>query len=375
MAGAARQPRTARRPGWLPAYVGRPTVSDPGRPVSTAGSPPIVERVDRGGHHLDEPAPSTGRAGGAARGRPPARATCWASRWCARRARSCSTWSRRYAGSAAATSSADLAALLEDVDLDTAARLVRAFGTYFHLANVTEQVHRAREMRVERAGKGGWLAQTAERIRAAGMPTAEVAALVERIAVRPVFTAHPTEAARRSILSKRRRVAELLERAGRPAGRPPDRRGHRPAVADRRAAAGPAGAAGRGAQRGVLPGRADAAHGGRRARGARRPARVAGRRAAAGEPAADLRQLDRRRPRRQPERHAAGHHRRAGAAARARAARPRRAGRRPDAGPVVVRAAGRREPASCWPASSATSRRCRTSTRACAGSTPTSRTG
>ena len=108
-------------------------------------------------------------------------------------------------------SSADLAALLEDVDLDTAARLVRAFGTYFHLANVTEQVHRAREMRVERAGKGGWLAQTAERIRAAGMPTAEVAALVERIAVRPVFTAHPTEAARRSILSKRRRVAELLE--------------------------------------------------------------------------------------------------------------------------------------------------------------------
>ena len=108
-------------------------------------------------------------------------------------------------------SSADLAALLEDVDLDTAARLVRAFGTYFHLANVTEQVHRAREMRVERAGKGGWLSQTAERIRAAGMPTAEVAALVERIAVRPVFTAHPTEAARRSILSKRRRVAELLE--------------------------------------------------------------------------------------------------------------------------------------------------------------------
>ena len=108
-------------------------------------------------------------------------------------------------------SSADLAALLENVDLDTAARLVRAFGTYFHLANVTEQVHRAREMRVERAGKGGWLAQTAERIRASGMPVAEVAALVERIAVRPVFTAHPTEAARRSILSKRRRVAELLE--------------------------------------------------------------------------------------------------------------------------------------------------------------------
>ncbi len=105
----------------------------------------------------------------------------------------------------------ELADLLEEVDLDTAARLVRAFGTYFHLANVTEQVHRAREMKVERAGKGGWLAQTAERIRSSGLPPEEVATLVQRLAVRPVFTAHPTEAARRSILSKRRRVAELLE--------------------------------------------------------------------------------------------------------------------------------------------------------------------
>jgi phosphoenolpyruvate carboxylase len=106
---------------------------------------------------------------------------------------------------------AGLADLLERVDVATAARLVRAFGTYFHLANVTEQVHRAREMQAERAVKGGWLARTAERIRAAGLPPAEVSALVARLAVRPVFTAHPTEAARRSILSKRRRVADLLD--------------------------------------------------------------------------------------------------------------------------------------------------------------------
>ncbi len=104
-----------------------------------------------------------------------------------------------------------LADLLESVDTETAARLVRAFGTYFHLANVTEQVHRARAMRDERRLKGGWLAQTAERVRAAGLSAEEIAGLVERLAVRPVFTAHPTEAARRSILSKRRRVAELLD--------------------------------------------------------------------------------------------------------------------------------------------------------------------
>jgi phosphoenolpyruvate carboxylase len=110
--------------------------------------------------------------------------------------------------------SRELAAVLEEVDVDTAARLVRAFGTYFHLANVTEQVHRARAMQEVRRTAGGWLAQTAGRIRAAGIPVEELRELVGRLVVRPVFTAHPTEAARRSILSKRRRVAELLAGAG-----------------------------------------------------------------------------------------------------------------------------------------------------------------
>ena len=104
-----------------------------------------------------------------------------------------------------------LAALLEQVDMDTAGRLVRAFGTYFHLANVTEQLHRARAMQRERAVLGGWSARAVARIRDAGVPAEEVQALVQRLAVRPVFTAHPTEAARRSILSKRRRIAELLD--------------------------------------------------------------------------------------------------------------------------------------------------------------------
>ena len=109
------------------------------------------------------------------------------------------------------TDPAALAALLEQVDMDTAGRLVRAFGTYFHLANVTEQLHRARAMQRERALLGGWSARAVARIREAGVPVEEVQALVARLAVRPVFTAHPTEAARRSILSKRRRIAELLD--------------------------------------------------------------------------------------------------------------------------------------------------------------------
>ncbi|GAA1532469.1 phosphoenolpyruvate carboxylase [Streptomyces albidochromogenes] len=101
------------------------------------------------------------------------------------------------------------AELLGDTDLETAARLVRAFSTYFHLANVTEQVHRGREMRAKRAEEGGLLARTADRLKDADPE--HLRHTVKNLNVRPVFTAHPTEAARRSVLNKLRRIAELLE--------------------------------------------------------------------------------------------------------------------------------------------------------------------
>ena len=100
---------------------------------------------------------------------------------------------------------------LAALDVGTGTKLARAFSTYFHLANVTEQVHRARELRRQRATGGGWLDRAAELISARGVPADEVAAAARRLAVRPVFTAHPTEAARRSILSKLRAIADELD--------------------------------------------------------------------------------------------------------------------------------------------------------------------
>src|SRR5690606_366458 len=58
---------------------------------------------------------------------------------------------------------------------------------------------------------GGWLDQAAKLIAERGVPADEIAAAARRLAVRPVFTAHPTEAARRSILSKLRLVADELD--------------------------------------------------------------------------------------------------------------------------------------------------------------------
>ena len=102
------------------------------------------------------------------------------------------------------------AARLAGVDVVTGTKLARAFSTYFHLANITEQVHRARELRRRRAERGGWLEHAAQLISERGVPADEVAAAADRLAVRPVFTAHPTEAARRSILAKLRAVAGAL---------------------------------------------------------------------------------------------------------------------------------------------------------------------
>ncbi len=94
---------------------------------------------------------------------------------------------------------------LPDFDLDTVTTLVRAFTAYFHLANTTEQVHRGLAIRGEQEVEGGWVQQALARITDAGVDAAELSGLMGQVAVRPVFTAHPTEVARRSTIDKLRR--------------------------------------------------------------------------------------------------------------------------------------------------------------------------
>ncbi|MCX6431026.1 MAG: phosphoenolpyruvate carboxylase, partial [Actinobacteria bacterium] len=109
--------------------------------------------------------------------------------------------------------------LLAEISVEDSVQLVRAFSTYFHLANVAEQVHRSRILAQARREGGSWLSRAVDKIIAAQehpvpgheISQEDIGLWLKDFMVRPVFTAHPTEAARRSILGKLGAIAELLD--------------------------------------------------------------------------------------------------------------------------------------------------------------------
>ncbi len=110
----------------------------------------------------------------------------------------------------------ELTGVLERLDLPMTISLVRAFTVFFYLANVAEQTHRLDEDGARARAKRGFLQSTVDRIQGAGLDHDTIAAVVDRLELRPVFTAHPTEAARRSILTKITRIAKSLSQRSDP---------------------------------------------------------------------------------------------------------------------------------------------------------------
>jgi phosphoenolpyruvate carboxylase len=102
------------------------------------------------------------------------------------------------------------------MELQDAYRVTKAFAIYFELTNLAETNHRKRRRRAaklhaEQPPLAGSFHGTLLRMRAAGISAANALAALQRVKIVPVFTAHPTEVARRTVLMTRRRIAQHLE--------------------------------------------------------------------------------------------------------------------------------------------------------------------
>jgi phosphoenolpyruvate carboxylase len=112
-------------------------------------------------------------------------------------------------------------AALDDAELRW---LLQAYSAYFHLVNQAEK-HEIIRINRERSRDDADGATRPESIdaavaalRAQGRSRADVLALFAQLDIQPTLTAHPTEARRRSVLHKQRRIAELLRGLQRPDG-------------------------------------------------------------------------------------------------------------------------------------------------------------
>ncbi len=120
---------------------------------------------------------------------------------------------RRRAGDKEAA--AELSVQLRGRAPQVARDLARAFSMWFRAVNLAEKVHRIRRRRgyfleaSARAQPGGVESALAE-LKARGLQLSDLLELLKKIRIEPVFTAHPTESARRTMLRKNQRIASLL---------------------------------------------------------------------------------------------------------------------------------------------------------------------
>ena len=108
---------------------------------------------------------------------------------------------------------------IEALSADQARLVAKAFATYFQLVNLAEDGERVRVLR-RRARQadeqdepmGETIAAAVKRLREEGLSADEMQAQLDNLFIVPVFTAHPTEAKRRTVLTKMSRLGAGLRR-------------------------------------------------------------------------------------------------------------------------------------------------------------------
>lgn len=92
-------------------------------------------------------------------------------------------------------------------------KVVRAFGYFSQLANIAEDQHYIRWTRPHPntcAAAVGTISRALARIRESGKSLSEIQRFLAEARISPVFTAHPTEVRRRSIIDRENEIARLI---------------------------------------------------------------------------------------------------------------------------------------------------------------------
>jgi phosphoenolpyruvate carboxylase len=95
--------------------------------------------------------------------------------------------------------------------------LTRAFSIWFQAVNTAEKVHRVRRRRQylsdSSTAQPGGIADCIARLQRDGVTLEQALELIASMSIEPVFTGHPTESTRRTILRKQQHIAQdLLDR-------------------------------------------------------------------------------------------------------------------------------------------------------------------
>ena len=109
---------------------------------------------------------------------------------------------------------AEMARMFDGIDIHLAIPIIRAFSHFALLANVAEDIHRERRRAIHvDAGEppqDSSLAATYAKLDLAELDSATVAEALEGALVSPVITAHPTETRRRTVFVTQHRITQLM---------------------------------------------------------------------------------------------------------------------------------------------------------------------
>src|SRR6266496_1532630 len=143
------------------------------------------------------------------------RRKCKHLRTCAETLRSASATEAAQLQHEMATLDQEITRIVDSCDLDTTIDVIRAFTVYFHLVNTAEQHHRTRRYNYETLSASTPLRDTLAGLVAFyqknGINASTLQQLLNQLSIDLVFTAHPTEAIRRSLIIKSRQLDALLE--------------------------------------------------------------------------------------------------------------------------------------------------------------------